>query len=257
MWPFEHAKKAPAKAESLEQEVTRLQATLVACKTIAQRRKNRLVTAVTAVSLLLAFVILVDRNRFEQNVTTWLPWFAAAPLADGIDAADAAYQNGKYETALKLARPLADQGNARAETLMGFLYANGRGVPPDAREAFQWFRRAAVHGDIEAQLQIAGMYYEGHAVPQDYSEAARWYQLAAEHGNPQAQFNLGIMYETGIGMPQDNILAHMWFNLAAARFASSLPRSRAVRSRDAIAKRMSPDEIRQAQELARTWTAKQ
>ena len=49
----------------------------------------------------------------------------------------------------------------------------------------------------------------------------------------------------------------MWFNLAAARFTSSLPRDRAARNRDTIARKMSPDEIAQAQELARLWKPKQ
>jgi TPR repeat protein len=257
MWPFRHPKKAPAKAESLEQQVTRLQATLVACKTIAQRRKHWLVTAITAVVvLLLGFVIIVNQRPFEHAITTWLPWLDAVWPTRGIDAANAAYENGRYEDALRLARPLAEHSDARAQALMGLLYANGRGVPPDAREAMQWFRSAAKQGDATAQLQIGTMYYDGRTVPQDYFEAARWYQLAAERGNPEAQYNLGVMYKTGVGMPQDNILAHMWFNLAAANFTSSVPQFRALSDRDAVARRMSPDEIARAQELARNWKPK-
>jgi TPR repeat protein len=257
MWPFRHPKKTPAKAENLEQKVTRLQATLVACKTIAQRRKHWLMTAITAVVLLLAFVIIANRRPIEQAIAAWVPWLHAAQSVHAIDAADAAYEKGKYKTALRLAHPLADQGDPRAQALMGLLYANGRGVPRDDREAMKWFRSAAEQGDAVAQLQIGVMYYGGRSVPQDYSEAARWYQLAAERGNPEAQYNLGIMYATGVGMPQDNILAHMWFNLAAARFTSSLPRDRAARNRDTIARKMAPDEISRAQELARLWKPKQ
>ncbi len=256
MWPFRHPKKTPAKAENVEQRVTRLQATLVACKTIAQRRKHWLMTAITAVVLLLAFVIIANRRPIEQAIAAWVPWLDAAQSVDAIDAADTAYENGKYKAALRLAHPLADQGDARAQALMGLLYAKGRGVLRDDREAMKWFRSAAEQGDAVAQLQIGTMYYNGRTVPQDYSEAARWYQLAAQRGNPEAQYNLGIMYATGVGMPQDNILAHMWFNLAAARFASSLPRDRAARNRDTVERKMSPVEIAQAQELARLWKPK-
>jgi TPR repeat protein len=167
-----------------------------------------------------------------------------------------AYDKGKYKTALRRARPLAEQGDARAETLMGLMYANGRGVPRDDREAMKWFRSAAKQSDAVAELQIGVMYYNGRTVPQDYSEAARWYQLAAERGNPEAQYNLGIMYATGVGMPQDNILAHMWFNLAAARFTLTVPRDRAAGNRDTVARKMTPDEIARAQELARLWNPK-
>lgn len=253
MWPFRQEQKRPEKrVESLEQQVTRLQSTLVACKTVAQRRKHWLVTAITAVVLLLAFMVIANRRPIEQAVTAWVPWLSAKSVR-GVDAAEAAYEKGRYKATLRLARPLADQGDARAQALMGLLYVNGRGVLRDDREAMKWFRSAADQGDATAQLQIGMMYYDGRSVPQDYSEAARWYQLAAERGNPEAEYNLGIMYATGVGMPQDNILAHMWFNLAAAHFDSSVPRDRAARNRDAVARRMSPEEIAQAQELARQW----
>lgn len=257
MWPFRHPKKTPANAESLEQQLTRLQATLIACKTIAQRRKQWLMTAIAAVAVLLGIVIIANRRPVEHAIAAWVPWLHAAQSVDVIDAVETAYDKGKYKTALRLARPLAEKGDARAEALMGLLYANGRGVLRDDHEAMKWFRSAADQGDAVAQLQIGIMYYDGRGVPQDYSEAARWYQLAAERGNPEAQYNLGIMYATGVGMPQDNILAHMWFNLAAARFTLSVPRDRAARNRDTIARKMAPDEIARAQELARLWSPRQ
>ncbi|MEZ5890639.1 MAG: tetratricopeptide repeat protein [Xanthobacteraceae bacterium] len=237
--------------------MTRLQATVAACKTIAQRRKHWLMTATTAVVVLLGIVIIANRRPIEQAIAAWVPWLGAAQSVDAVDAAETAYDKGKYKTALRLARPLAEKGDAHAEALMGLLYANGRGVPRDDHEAMKWFRSAADQGDPVAQLQIGIMYYDGRGVPQDYSEAARWYQLAAERGNPEAQYNLGIMYATGVGMPQDNILAHMWFNLAAARFTLSVPRDRAARNRDTVARKMAPDEIARAQELARLWKPKQ
>jgi hypothetical protein len=100
------------------------------------------------------------------------------------------------------------------------------------------------------------MYSDGRSVPQDLSEAARWYQLAAEHGLAEAQYNLGIAYATGAGIPQDNVLAHMWFNLAAAGMTASIPRDRAIRNRDVVARKMSPDAIARAQGLARNWRPK-
>ena len=60
------------------------------------------------------------------------------------------------------------------------------------------------------------MYANGRGVPQDYKQAVKWYTKAAEQGNAKAQYNLGVMYAKGQGVPQDNVYAHMWFNLAAA-----------------------------------------
>ena len=100
------------------------------------------------------------------------------------------------------------------------------------------------------------MYSEGRGVPQDYSEAARWYQMAAGRSNAEAQYNLGILYATGRGVPQDNVLAYMWFNLAAALLSGSERRRDAVRNRDIVARKMSPEEIARGQELAREWKPK-
>ncbi len=71
---------------------------------------------------------------------------------------------------------------------------------------------------------------------------------AAEQGDEVAQFSLGDMYESGTGVPQDYVLAHMWFNLAAAK-GYPFARDR----RDYLAQYMTPDQIAEAQRLAREW----
>ncbi len=48
----------------------------------------------------------------------------AGPLED----ATAAYQHGDYATALRLSRPLAEQGHARAQITLGTMYAEGKGT---------------------------------------------------------------------------------------------------------------------------------
>ena len=99
------------------------------------------------------------------------------------------------------------------------------------------------------------MYSEGQGVPQDYAEAGKWYRRSAEQGYAQAQYNLGLWYAQGEAGPHDDVQAHMWFNLATARFPPSdiLSRSAAIKNRDTLASRMTPDQIAQAQRLAREW----
>ena len=59
------------------------------------------------------------------------------------------------------------------------------------------------------------------------------------------------MYAFGLGVPQDYVAAHMWFDLAAAK------RNRdAQRERDKIAAQMTPEQIAEAQKLAREWKPK-
>jgi TPR repeat protein len=47
-------------------------------------------------------------------------------------------------------RAAAEQGNARAQTNLGDMYANGRGVPQDYILAHMWFNLAAAQGDGDA-----------------------------------------------------------------------------------------------------------
>ena len=55
----------------------------------------------------------------------------AEPLEDSI----AAFRSGDYATALRILRPLAEQGNAAAQFNLGSMYAHGQGVTLDYREA--------------------------------------------------------------------------------------------------------------------------
>ena len=54
------------------------------------------------------------------------------------------------------------------------------------------------------------MYAFGKGVPEDDKQAVKWFRLAAEQGVANAQYNLGVMYERGDGVPEDKVLAYMW-----------------------------------------------
>jgi TPR repeat protein len=106
---------------------------------------------------------------------------SAVPVAAGpVEDAEAAYERGDYETAVQLLRPLGEQGDAKAQHSLGFLYAKGQGVP------------------------------------QDYAEAVKWYRMAVEQGNDDAKA-----------------------------------------TRDIVAKNMTPEQLAEAQRLAREWTPKE
>ena len=113
------------------------------------------------------------------------------------------------------------------------------------------FRLAGTKGDAFAQSLVGGMFDEGLGVAQDYVEAVRWYKLAAEQGDAGAQLNLGVMFNRGQGVAQDFTRAHMWYNLAAVSGDKG-----AVKNRDLIAAEMTPQQIAQAQKLARECTAR-
>jgi TPR repeat protein len=178
--------------------------------------------------------------------------FSAAPVSAGVpDDAFAAYDRGDYAEAMRLWRPLAEQGDTSAQYFLGVMYYKGQGVPQDYVEAAKWYRKAAEQGDTGAQYILSGMYYEGQGVPQDVAEAVKWSRMAAEQGYDSAQSILGAMYATGEGVPQDDVEAHMWFNLAAAQGNEN-----GKKNRDIVAKRMTSEQIAEAQRLAREWKPK-
>ena len=71
----------------------------------------------------------------------------AAPMAAGpLEDADAAVKRRDYATAVRLNRPLAEQGNANAQYNLGTFYDNGLGVLQDKVRAYMWFSLSAVQG---------------------------------------------------------------------------------------------------------------
>jgi hypothetical protein len=68
---------------------------------------------------------------------------AGSVAAGPLDDAEAAYKRGDYATALRLLRPLAEQGEAKAH-----MYGAGRGVPQDYAAAVNWYRKAADQGFV-------------------------------------------------------------------------------------------------------------
>jgi TPR repeat protein len=104
----------------------------------------------------------------------------------------AAYESGKYTTALREWKPLAEQGNISAQYNLGQLYIRGSGVPQNDETALKWYRLAAEQRDADAQYSLGVMYDEGQGVPQNKKTAVKWYRLAAEQGYASAQHNLGM-----------------------------------------------------------------
>jgi TPR repeat protein len=106
---------------------------------------------------------------------------------------------------------------------------------------------------------LGTLYEHGLGVPQDYAEAAKWYRKASDQGNSSAQTALSGLYTIGRGVPQDFVAAHMWMNLAASLQtdgAGSLSpdlQKGAAKLRDDLATMMTPQQIAEAQRLAREW----
>ncbi len=99
----------------------------------------------------------------------------------------------------------------------------------------------------------AGPFEDGVAAYQrgDYATALKFWRPLAEQGDTLAQSNLGVMYEFGLSVPQDIVQAHMWFDLAVEHGDERAKINRAI-----AASQMTPDQIAEAQRMAREWMAK-
>jgi hypothetical protein len=73
------------------------------------------------------------------------------PAWAGMEEGEAAYNRGDYATALRECQPLAEQGNHKAQMLLGRMYLEGQAVTKDAEQAEFWFILAAGSGDSMAE----------------------------------------------------------------------------------------------------------
>jgi len=127
----------------------------------------------------------------------------------------------------------------------------GQAIKAEAEAQEAALRSEAEQGDATAQLRLGMMYYIGNVIPQNYDEAAKWFRMAAEQANPEAMFRYGCMLYYGRGVERELVSAHMWFNLAAAAEFKA-----ADDYREMVAEKMTPQEISEAQKLARNWKPK-
>jgi len=157
-------------------------------------------------------------TKFAAAISAGFAFMLASGPLDAKPPSDGtrAFAGGNHVVAAKTVVPRAERGDANAQTRLGFMYEHGLGVP------------------------------------QDFGLAVYWYTCAAAQGYAAAQYLLGLMYDKGLGVVRSDVLAYMWLNLAAAH---APPRAREYysRIRDAIAAKLSPAQIAEAQWQASTF----
>jgi len=171
-----------------------------------------------------------------------------AAVEDYLTGVRYAFGNGvpqDYAKAADYFMRAALQGQADAQYNLGILYDKGLGVPKDPVRAAIWYHSAAEQGHASAQLNLGLAYASGSGVEQNFGEAVRWFRRAAEQGNVTAQYNLAALYANGKGVETSDGFAYAWFSIAAAAGDQE-----AREQMDAAAKRMTPQQTRDARALA-------
>jgi TPR repeat protein len=110
-----------------------------------------------------------------------------------------------FPEAARWYRRLATQGDARAQTSLGLMYARGLGFTQNMAEARRWWSLAAAQNDAGAQHNLGMVYLEGQGVAKDLPQALHWFQRAAASGHVIAQRIAGLMLYEGEGVPRDQV----------------------------------------------------
>ena len=218
--------------------------------------------------------------------------FSQAATADELTDALIRYAMHDYPRAIELLTPLADRGDAVAQTKLGLIYTRGEGVARDDVAALGWLTRAAEQDQSEAQFELGVMYRDGLGTPangalamhwferatergvphafnaigemylghqdvaQDYAAALSWFLRGAQLDNAESLYNIGVRYALGQGVERDETEAYKWFDLAADAGIGEL-RSKAVRARQAIGEGLMPLQVSRAKIGARDWLSVQ
>ncbi len=127
--------------------------------------------------------------------------FAQTPEATYLEARTA-LQKKDFEGAVKILRPLAEGGLARAQSTLGGMYASGLGVPQSYTEAVGWFQKSAAQGFAEGETNLGIAMGNGQGIAKNEEQAVTWFRKAADQGYAPGEYFMGNMYRFGTGVKQ-------------------------------------------------------
>ena len=171
-----------------------------------------------------------------------------------------------YVEARRWLRPAAEQGHPEAQWRLCMTYARGLGVDKDHAEARAWCRVAAEAGHVWAQEEL-GRLYDDWGFPPDYAQALEWYRRASDQGSAVARLRMYSIYRQGRrGVRRDPVKALAYLDYVQF---GSLPDGGRIFvttvgnapddyseqwTRNLLTRKMSKEEIAEAEELVRQWT---
>ncbi|MFZ0035421.1 MAG: tetratricopeptide repeat protein [Sedimentisphaerales bacterium] len=215
---------------------------------------------------------------FPKNYQQAIKWFVKASeqkyfwasfqLGEIYEEGNAVPQN--YRQAVKWFLKAAEEGDYGESSVrihLRIMYDEGKCELQDYEKVIKLIQKKAERGNESAQFELANMYLHGDIldpsskpllITQDYQQAISWFLKLAERDVPfarSAQCQLGRIYSEGVGVPQDYVEAYKWLILSALEPDESLAKYY-VEARDALRLKMSPQQIIEAQQLAKEFRPK-
>jgi hypothetical protein len=218
--------------------------------------------------------------KSTQTAALWFGKAGAGGFAQAYYDLGAMYlaesRDAPSPAAVKYFTLAADRGFVQAAVVLGLIYSQGKGAPPDQQKAFAWYLKGAKAGSVFAQEETADRYLAGNGVNKSAAKAVLWYkkaddsgaqgaaaklaefyhgagqdkkavmwaQKAASAGNGGAMYLLAGFYRDGRGVTADDSQAYKWFSLARWKG------SQADADIAALEKRMTPEAVSDAKRAA-------
>jgi TPR repeat protein len=143
---------------------------------------------------------------------------SASSFADSSSIYKLQFEEILNEKIIKQLKPLAEQGDAKAQYNLGLTYTNyvKDGVrKKDYETAAKWLQKSANQGYANAQGDLATMYLTGRGVNENHKKAISLLKKSARQDYARAQYNLGKIYEDGKFTLKDNKKAIKWYKKAS------------------------------------------
>jgi TPR repeat protein len=203
-------------------------------------------------------------NYVNKDLSEAIKWFEKSATQNNILSLYVLgyiYENGKgvikdYNSAIKCYKKAAELGDAISQSKLGEIYYYGKVVSQNYNESLKWLLKAANQDDTYSQVLLGDCYFYGKGVTINFTESINWYKKAADSGNDIAQFQIGYMYFNGQGIPKDYYNSYIWYNIVAAKTTNENLRKDAVFNRDIVEKKLSTEQLLEAQRKSREWKEK-
>ncbi len=167
----------------------------------------------------------------------------ATPRAAPPPSCASSFAAADWSMAFTLCRAAADS-SIPARRMLGILYADGKGVTADQRQASLYLRDAAEEADLPAVWLMAQRYDTGLGTDPSPEKASGFYLLAARLGKREAWPIVAERYGAGIGFRRNEEQAFEWWKRSAdslqhvtamTRVAEAYARGRGVKKDELLA----------------------
>lgn len=122
--------------------------------------------------------------------------------------------NVNYNKALQLYQKSKDKDDGFAYVRLGFMYQRGVGVEKDTTKSVELIKKSIARGHGHGHALMGYAYFVRAGVARDYDLARKHAELAAEKGSAWGYAWLGRTYEFGLGVDVDYEKAFNWYSKA-------------------------------------------